>query len=229
MGRALSSRMKKTLIYSLLVAGTLGLGGSAYADHDKECKNVHGKVTVVTDEGISVNDKLYKVGSTTRITKGDKKVKLTQITAGDLVCLDVRGKDDIGGGEVAAVSVLSLKDSPVERQYVREKETVRKIGHDKTCNHVHGKVTRIEDSAIMIDGKLYPVRETTKYVKGDQIVTIKTIKTGDFLCLNAGENGDVEQRVTTVMVLDPEAAAQFQPREVIREREQIREKIREQK
>ena len=218
----------KTLIYSLLVAGTLGLGGAAYADHDKECKNVHGKVTVITDEGISVNDKLYKVGSTTRITKGDKKVKLTQIAAGDLVCVDVRGKDDLGR-EVAAVSVLSLKDAPVDRQYVREKETVRKIGHDKSCNHVHGKVTRIEDSAIMIDGKVYPVRETTKYVKGDQIVTIKTIKTGDFLCLNEGEDGSVERKVTTVMVLDPEDAAQFQPREVIREREQIKEKIREQK
>ena len=89
-------------------------------------------------------------------------------------------------------------------------------------------MTRVEDSTIVIDGKLYPVRETTKFVKGDQLVTIKTIKTGDFLCLNAGENGDVEQRVTTVIVLDPEDAAQFQPREVIREREQIREKIREQ-
>jgi len=229
MGCAFPFRMKTTLIYALLVAGTFGFGASAYTDHDKECKNVHGKVAIVTDEGISVNDKLYKVGSTTRITKGDKKVKLTQITTGDLVCVDVRGKDDIGGGEVAAVSVLSLKDSPVERQYVREKETVRKVGHDKSCNHVHGRVTRVEDSTIVIDGKLYPVRETTKFVKGDQLVTVKTIKTGDFLCLNAGEDGSVEQKVTTVMVLSPEDAAQFQPREVIREREEIREKIREQK
>jgi hypothetical protein len=105
-----------------------------YAEHDKSCKNVHGKVTVVTEDGVTVGDKMYKVGKSTRITKGDKVVKLGNILAGDLVCLDARGKDDIGGGEVASVAVLRVSDSsPVrEKEYIREKETVReKIPQEK--------------------------------------------------------------------------------------------------
>jgi hypothetical protein len=70
---------------------------------------------------------MYKVGKSTLITKGDKVVKLENISAGDLVCLDARGKYDIGGGEVASVAVLTVSDSsPVrEKKYIREKETVR--------------------------------------------------------------------------------------------------------
>src|SRR5262245_58340172 len=63
------SPMKNAILYSLAMVGTLALSGVARADHDKSCKNVHGKVTVVTEEGISVNDKLYKVDDTTRIRK----------------------------------------------------------------------------------------------------------------------------------------------------------------
>jgi hypothetical protein len=88
----------------------------ASADHDKACKNIHGKVTVVTTEGVSVNDKLYAVGRSTRITKGDQTLKLSQVSAGDIVCLDIRGKDDIEG-EVAAITVLSASDSaPIIRE-----------------------------------------------------------------------------------------------------------------
>src|SRR5438045_3135089 len=133
--------MKRFIAYSLVVAGILASRGLIYADHDKSCKNVHGKVTVIAEDGITVNDKMYKVGKSTRITKGDKVVKLEKISAGDLVCLDARGKDDIGGGEVASVAVLTVSDSTPfrDKEYIREKETVRQISHDKNCNHLHGK------------------------------------------------------------------------------------------
>jgi hypothetical protein len=220
----------KRLIYTSVIVGTLALTGIASADHDKECKNIHGKVTIVTDEAISVNEKLYKVGDSTRITKGDKKVKLSEIHAGDLVCVDTRGKDDIGR-EVAAVTVLTAPNPPTrEKQYVREKETVRQISHSKNCDHVHGKVTRIEESTVTVNGKPYAIRETTRVLKDGQVVSVKTIKAGDFLCLDA-DDANVEGKVTTVWVLAPEEAAQFAPREreYIREREEIKEKLPEQK
>ena len=114
----------KTFIYSVVLAGVVAAGGVAYAEHDKNCKNVHGKVTVVTDEGITVNDHLYKVGKSTRILKGDEVVKLDKVSVGDVVCLDTRGKDDIAANsEVASVMVLDAKDasSVPEKQVVREK------------------------------------------------------------------------------------------------------------
>jgi hypothetical protein len=213
----------KTLIYSLAVVAALAFPGAARADHDKNCKNVHGKITVVTEDGVAINDKMYKVGKSTRITKGDKVVKLEKLSAGDVVCLDVRGKDDIGGGEVAAVAVLTATDPlpRTDRQYVREETTVRKIGHDQTCNHVHGKVTRVENSTIFVDGKHYVVRERTRVLKDDQAATLQAIKTGDFVCVDADDK-DPEHKVTTVMVLNPSESARY-------EREIIREKIREEK
>ena len=87
-----SEGMKQFIIYSLVIGGFLGSRGLANADHDKACKNVHGKVTVVTDNGITVNDKMYQVGKSTRIMKDDHYVKLDKIAVGDLVCLDPRGK-----------------------------------------------------------------------------------------------------------------------------------------
>ncbi len=117
--------MKTTIIYSLIVGGLLATGTLVRAEHDKNCKNVHGKVTVVTENGITVNDKLYKVGDSTRITKDGKKMKLQQLSPGDIVCVDTRGEADIGGGEVAAVTILNAKNPATtrEREYVREKET----------------------------------------------------------------------------------------------------------
>ena len=213
----------KTFILSLVVGGIFASGSLAYADHDKACKNVHGKVTVVTEDGVTVNDKLYKVGKSTRIMKGDKVVKLEKVTSGDLVCVDVRGKDDIGGGEVAAITVLNLAD-PVptrEREYVREKQTVRQISHDKNCNHVHATVTRVQDSTLILDGKPYTCSETTRITKGGQTATIQTIRTGDFVCLDGSD--DKEAKVTSVVVLSPAEAEPFISREIIREREKIRE------
>ena len=121
--------MKTTIIYSLVVGGLLTFGSLVRADHDKNCKGVHGKVTVVTENGVTVNDKLYKVGETTRITKDDKTVKLEKISPGDIVCLDTRGAGDIGGAQVAAVTVLSAKDS--DSVTVREKEVVREKEKEK--------------------------------------------------------------------------------------------------
>jgi hypothetical protein len=126
--------MKKFIIYSVVVGGIILSRGLVYAEHDKNCKNVHGKVTVVTDDGITVNDKMYRVGESTRIIKADKVVKLEKVTVGDLVCLDARGKDDLAAGsEVAAVTVLEVKDSlptrekeVVREKIVREKEEIRK-------------------------------------------------------------------------------------------------------
>jgi hypothetical protein len=193
------------------------------AEHDKSCKNVHGKVTVVTEDGVTVNDKLYKVGKSTRISKGDKVVKLENVTAGDLVCLDVRGKDDIGGGEVAAITVLNVADAPPtrEREYVREKQTIQQIAHDRTCNHVHGRVTRVEDSTLFVEGKPYTCSEATRITRAGQSTTIETIKAGDFACLDDGNNKDA--KVTSIVVLSPAEAAPFISREIIREREKIRE------
>lgn len=125
--------MKQFIIYSLVVGGLLASRDLAKAEHDKACKGVHGKVTVVTDDGVTVNDKMYKVGKTTRIVKGEQVVKLDKISAGDIVCLDTRGKDDVAvGGEVAALTVMTAKDSVpakekevVREKIVREKEEIK--------------------------------------------------------------------------------------------------------
>ena len=220
----------KLIAYSLAVAGMLALVDVASADHDKACKNIHGQVTVVTTEGVSVNDKLYAVGRSTRITKGDQTVKLSQVSAGDIVCLDIRGKDDIEG-EVAAITVLSASDSaPIirEKEFVREK-TVRPASHDKTCKHVHGKIVRIDDSTLIVEGKPYACQKTTRIIKGDHAVALETLKAGDFVCLDATDDEDAEHKITAVTVLSPADASQFESREIIREREKIKEKIREDK
>jgi hypothetical protein len=215
----------KAYILALVIGGTLASGGLAFADHDKACKNEHGKVTVVTQDGITVNDKLYKVGTSSRITKGDKVVKLDKIAAGDVVCLDTRGRDDIGGGEVAAITVLNATD-PVptrERVYVREKETVRPSAHDRNCNHLHAKVTRVQDSTLIVDDKPYVCSETTRITRDGQATTIQNIRSGDFVCLDRGD--DTNPKVTSVRVLSPVEAEPFisREREIIREREKIRE------
>src|SRR5687767_2734431 len=102
--------MKQFIIYSLAIAGLAASRGVANAEHDKTCKGVHGKVTVVTEDGVTVNDKMYKVGKSTRVVKGEQTVKLEKIAAGDLVCLDTRGSDDVAvGGEVAALTVMDAK------------------------------------------------------------------------------------------------------------------------
>lgn len=124
------------------------------AEHSKDCKNIHGKVTAVTQDGITVNDKLYKVGKTTRITKDEKVVKLDKISPGDVVCLDTRGKDDIEThGEVASVAVLSLNDakSVKEREYVREKEKISEPA-DSSPGKSH-EVIREKEKEKVIDEK----------------------------------------------------------------------------
>src|SRR5687768_5684779 len=206
--------MKKFITYSLVVGGILISRGLVQAEHDKACKNVHGKVTVVTEDSVTVGDKLYKVGKSTRMTKDDKVVKLENISSGDMVCLDARGKDDVGGGEVASVAVLTVTDSTPgrEKEYVREKETVRQVLHDKNCNHVHGKVTRIEESTLVVDGKPYSSTTTTRITKEGQTERIETIKTGDFVCLD-----NANEKLTSVVVLSPTDATPFQSREIIRE------------
>ena len=210
--------MKRFIAYSLVVAGILASRGLVYADHDKSCKNVHGKVTVIAEDGITVGDKMYKVGQSTRITKGHKAVKLETISVGDIVCLDPRGKDDIGGGEVASVAVLSLNDPLPVKEYVREKETVRQISHDKNCPHLHGTVTRVDGSTLVVEDKPYAYSTTTLITKDGQTVKIETIKPGDFVCVDKAND-----KVTSVVVLSPSDAAPFQSREI------IREKIREEK
>lgn len=117
--------MKKTIVYALGWALVSGFGLTA-AEHNKDCKGIHGKATAVTEHGVVVKDKLYKVGETTRITKADRVVKLEQVAPGDIVCLDTRGQDDVqAGGEVASLTVLS-PDATVttEKEVVREKEKI---------------------------------------------------------------------------------------------------------
>jgi hypothetical protein len=116
--------MKQFIIYSFVIGGLLASRGLANAEHDKACKNVHGKVTVVTEDSVTVNDKMYKVGKSTRIVKGDQVLKLEKISAGDVVCLDTRGSDNLAlGSEVAGLTVMTT-DAPapaVEKEVVREK------------------------------------------------------------------------------------------------------------
>jgi hypothetical protein len=57
-------------------------------------------------------------------------VKLEKISAGHVVCLDTRGEGDIGGAQVAALTVLDAKDAKDsvtvrEKEVVREKEKIR--------------------------------------------------------------------------------------------------------
>jgi hypothetical protein len=210
--------MKRLIILSLVVGGLCASRALVFADHDKACKNIHGKVTVVTDEGITVADKMYKVGKSTRITKNEKAVKLENITAGDLVCLDMRGKDDIGSGEVAAVAILTIGEPKKDKEYVRE--TVREVTHNKNCPHLHGKITRVEEATFTLDGKPYVTTTTTRITKDGQVDKIQSIKSGDFVCVDSAN-----EKVTSVVVLSPTDATPFQTRE----REIIREKIRDEK
>jgi hypothetical protein len=125
--------MKQFIIYSMVIGGLLVSRALANGEHDKACKNVHGKVTVVTENGVTVNDKLYQVGKSTRIMKGNEVVKLEKISAGDVVCLDTRGTDDVAvGSEVAALTVMTAKEAlpatekeVVREKVVREKELIR--------------------------------------------------------------------------------------------------------
>src|ERR1041385_3311170 len=196
--------MKRFIAYLLIVAGIFVSRDLAHADHDKSCKNVHGKVTVVTEYGITVGDKMYKVGKSTRITKADRVVKLENISPGDLVCLDPRGKDDIGGGEVASVAVLTGSDSlPVgEKEYIRETETVRQASHDRNCTHLHGTVTRVAGSTLVVEDKPYAYSTTTLITKDGQTTKIETIKPGDFVCVD-----EADGKATSVVVLSPSDAA----------------------
>jgi hypothetical protein len=117
--------MKQKILYSVAAVSMLAFSAIA-AEHNKDCKGVHGKATAVTEQGVVVNDKLFKIGETTRITKGDQVVKIEKVTPGDIVCLDTRGKDDVqAAGEVASLTVLS-PDANVtkEKEVVREKEKI---------------------------------------------------------------------------------------------------------
>jgi len=117
----------KTLLCTLTTICVLAIGGIAHAEHNKNCKNVHGKVTVVTDDSVTVSDKLYKVGDTTRIMKGGEKVKLSQLKAGDITCLDARGKSDVDA-EIAAITVLDADEGAT---VVKEKETTKEKTKEK--------------------------------------------------------------------------------------------------
>src|SRR5262245_57252990 len=204
--------MKRFICYSLILVGILASRNFAYADHDKSCKNLHGKVTGVTENGIIVGDNMYKVGNSTRVTKDDKVVKLESISTGDLVCVDTRGKDDIGGAEVAAVAVL-VPATPPTREITREKVIVQQVAHDRTCNHIHGKVTRIEDTTIIVEGKPHTWTTTTVVKKDGQLAKFEKVKRGDFVCLD-----EKDAKVTSLVVLSPTEAAPFQSKEIIRER-----------
>jgi len=132
MARAFRGAMKQMILYSLVIGALFASRGLVQAEHDKACKNVHGRVTVVTENSVTVNDTLYKVGKSTRIVKDEQVVKLEKIVPGDVVCLDPHGQDDIATGrEVAAVTVLSAKDAAttekevVREKVIREKEKIR--------------------------------------------------------------------------------------------------------
>jgi len=102
----------------------LTVSNIARAEHDKTCKNVHGKVSVISDGVMSLDDKTdktYKVGDTTRVTKNGEKVKVSQIKVGDIVCIDKRGNSD-ADGQVAAVAILSTDEGDA---VIKKKETTK--------------------------------------------------------------------------------------------------------
>jgi hypothetical protein len=114
----------KKLLFVLTAVGVLTFSGIARAEHDKNCKHVHGKVSVISDGVMSLDDKTdksYKVGDTTRVTKDGEKVKATQIKVGDIVCVDKRGNSD-ADGEVAAVAILSTDEGDA---VIKKKETTK--------------------------------------------------------------------------------------------------------
>src|SRR5262245_33538918 len=110
----------KTLIYTATLIGVLAFAGAARAGHDRNCKFVHGQVTVITPGAVTVDGHLYKTGDTTHVFKNGE-AKATDIQVGDIVCVDTRGKDDVEA-EVAAITVLSPEEG---KYYHKEKETVR--------------------------------------------------------------------------------------------------------
>jgi hypothetical protein len=113
----------KTLLCTVVTVYVLAIGGVAQAEHMKNCKNIHGKVTVVTDDSVTLNDKLYKVGDSTRIIRDGEKVNVSQIKAGDIVCLDARGKHDIDS-QIAAITVLNAEEG-AEVVKEKSKETTK--------------------------------------------------------------------------------------------------------
>jgi hypothetical protein len=118
----------KTLLWTITTACVLAVGGIAQAEHNKNCKNVHGKVTVVTEDSVTVNDKLYQVGETTRVMKDGEKVKIGQLKAGDIVCVDARGKGDVQNNQIAAITVLTPEEGSV---VVRETESTTEKTKEK--------------------------------------------------------------------------------------------------
>jgi hypothetical protein len=123
----------KKLLCLLALIGAIALPRVARADHDKTCQNIHGRVAVITDSSITVGDKLFKVGETTRFIKDDKRVKVHDIKVGEIVCLDARGKDEVDGA-IASVTVLTPAEASVirEREVTREKEKEKVREKEKT-------------------------------------------------------------------------------------------------
>src|ERR1051325_1294879 len=203
--------MKRFITHLLVIVGILVSRNFVYADHDKSCKNVHGKVTAITEDGVIVGDKLYKVGKTTRITRGDRVIKLDNLSTGDLVCVDTRGKDDIGSGEVAGLTVLVPTETV--RETTRETTTIlQPTSRDQGPNRIYGKVTRVGDSTIVVEGQPHTTTTTTVVTKDGRTTKIETVKPGDFVRLD-----EKDAKVTSVVVLSPAEAAPFQSREIIRE------------
>jgi hypothetical protein len=221
--------MKNTIIYMVPVVGLLALGASAFADHEKNCQYVHGTVTGVTDRVVAVDDKPYTVGQSTRITKGDKRLALKDVKTGDIVCVDTRGKGDIGNGEVAGLAILSPPEVPPKREVIREKETIKEVAHNKNCDHAHGKVTRVTAHAIVIGGddEAFVTGDSTRITKEGKMVTLKTLKPGDFVCVETSDKEGSDHQLTSVVILKPSEAAVFEQKEVIKEK--ITENVPEQK
>ena len=99
--------MKRTLVIITLTCAAFGLGPVAgYADHDKNCKAIHGTVSAKTDNSITVNGKAYTLDTGATVMKDDKTVALSSINVGDKVCLEMPAK----GTDANHVSKLVVLD-----------------------------------------------------------------------------------------------------------------------
>ena len=103
--------MKKLLLIATLACAAFTFGPVvALADHDKDCKGVHGKVTKKSDTTITVDDKSYAMTAASKITKDGKAVELTKVKIGESVCLNTKEAAD-GSQQVASLLVLDKADA----------------------------------------------------------------------------------------------------------------------
>jgi len=115
--------LKRFIAYSLVVAGIFVSRVFVYAEHDKSCKNVHGKVTVIAEDASRWAINCTKWARVHGVSKGDAVVKLEDFR-GDIGLPGRGGKDDIAAVKWlrSPCSASMTRCQWSETEYVRETE-----------------------------------------------------------------------------------------------------------